>query len=113
HIMNETRELRPQYGMIQRRKMLYDIDAQHVAISPCPLLQLIDCAVRALADPVSIAMRDETGLEHRLDDIAQRVMHDAVSKGRGADLAPLRLMDEEVTVRAGPIRLHAQIVLHR
>ena len=43
-------------------------------------------------------------LEQRLDQVAQRVVHHPVAKRRGADLAPLRLVDEEVAIRAGPIR---------
>jgi hypothetical protein len=86
---------------------------KHVAIPPRPSLQLIDRAVRALAGAVRIAMRDEACVEDGLDDIAQRMMHDAVAKRGGADLAPLRFVDEEVAIRAGPIRLHAQFALQR
>jgi hypothetical protein len=38
-------------------------------------------AVRALADPVGERVGHEDALEQRLNDAAERVMHDAIPKG--------------------------------
>ena len=46
-----------------------------------------------------------------LNHLAQGVMDDAVAKRRGTDLAPLRLMNEEVAIGAGAIGLAAQVLL--
>ena len=90
--------------MIDRREVLPDVCPQHVAIAARELLQPIDRPMRALAEAVGVAVGDEYALEARLDDRAQRVVHDPVAKSRRADLAPLRLVDEEVGVGAGPVR---------
>ena len=86
--------------MIDRREVLADVGAQDVAMTSRELLQTVDGAVRALADPVGVAVRDEHPLEARLDDGAQGVVHDAVPELRRADLAALGLVDEEVGVGA-------------
>ena len=61
--------------------------------------------VRALADAVGVAVGDEAALEERLDDVAQRVVDHPIAKGRGADLAPFRLVDGKVHVGAGAVGL--------
>ena len=97
--------------MIQRGEVLDDIHAQHVAIAPGELLQPVDGPVRAFADPVGVAVGDEARLEQRLDDVAQRMVHHPIAKGRGADLAAFRLVDGKVGVRAGAVGLGAQLGL--
>ena len=67
--------------------------------------------VRTLANSIGVAVGDEQALESRLDDIAQGVVHHAVSERRRADLAPLRLVDEEVDVWPGPVRSGLELVL--
>jgi hypothetical protein len=67
--------------------------------------------VRAFPRAVGIAVRNKARLEGGLDEFAQRMMHDAVAERRGADLAPLRLVDEKVAVGAGAVRLGTQFAL--
>ena len=57
-----------QDGVVDRREVLADVCPQHVAIAARELLQPVDRAVGALAEPVGIAVRDEHPLEARLDD---------------------------------------------
>ena len=97
--------------MVDRRKVLDDVGAQHVAVALRELLQPVDRPVRPLADAVGIAVGDEQPLEARLDYVAQRVMHHPVAEGRGADLAPLRLVDVEVDVRPRAVAAAFQVVL--
>ena len=96
--------------MIDRREVLDDVRAQHVAVPLGEALQPIDGPVRALALAVGVAVRDEQALEAGLDDVAQRVVHHPVAKADGADLAPLRVLDVEVDVTARPIRSGEQLL---
>ena len=41
------------------------------------------------------------------------MMHHAVAERRGADLAPLGLVNEEITIRAWAVSLRAQFMLQR
>jgi hypothetical protein len=97
--------------MVERRKVLHDVAPQHVAKAPRPGLQLIDGAVRPLAGPVGVAVREETGLEERLNDIAQCVVHDSVAEWCGADASQLRLANEKVDIGARPVGSRSQVVL--
>ena len=76
-----------QDGVIQRRKVLDDVQAQHVAIAPGELLQPVHRPMRALPHAIGVAVEDEATLERRLDHVAQRVMHHPIPKRRGADFA--------------------------
>jgi hypothetical protein len=67
----------------------------------------------AFADAVGVAVPDESSLELRLNHVAQCVVHDAIAKRRGADFAPLWLVDEKVMVAARAIGLSSQLVLQR
>jgi hypothetical protein len=68
--MNRLRDLGAQDGVIQRGKMLDDISAQHVAISPRAILQLIHRAMCAFAGAVGVAVGDEPRFEDWLDHVA-------------------------------------------
>lgn len=48
-----------------------DVRAQPVTVAARELLQAIDCAMRAFADPVGVAVGDEQPLESRFDDITR------------------------------------------
>lgn len=90
---------------------MHHIHAQHVAKAARELLQPVDGAVCALPDPVCIAVADEALLEQRLDDVAERVVYDAVTKRGGADTPALRLVDGKMAIRTGLIDLVRQFVL--
>ena len=89
--------------MIDRRKVLDDIQTQHVSVSAGEVLQAIDGPMRALADAVGVAVGDELRLENGFDDPAQRVVHDAIAKRCGTDAAAFRLVDDEVGVSSGTV----------
>ena len=55
-VLDDLGDGRPQDRVIQRGKVLDDVQAQHVAIAPGKLLQPVDGAVRAFADPVGVAV---------------------------------------------------------
>ena len=67
--------------------------------------------MRALADAVGVAVRVEARLKKRLDDVAQRVVDDAIAEGRGADAPSLGFVDVEVAVLARPVRAMLQFGL--
>jgi len=79
-------KLAAQYRVIERREMLDEVGAQRISIPPCPLLQPVHRAVRAFPGAVGIAVRNKARLEGGLDEVAQRMMHDAVAERRGAAL---------------------------
>ena len=68
-----------QNEMIDRREVLADVGAQHIAIAARELLETVDGAMRAFADAIGVAIRNEHALEARLDDRAQGVVDDAVA----------------------------------
>lgn len=83
--------------------MLHHVTAQHIAIAASIGLQLIDCAVGSVTYPVGIAVRMEASVKQRLDQIAQRMMHDSVTERSSTDLPALGFVDIEVDVVAGVI----------
>jgi len=56
--------------------------------------------MRTSALAVGVGVSDETALEARLNQIAERMVHDAVAKGGGADLASLGFVNIEMRVGA-------------
>jgi hypothetical protein len=78
--------------MVDRRKMLDDIEAQRISVTTGKLLKSIDCPVATPTQPVGITVRDKAAFESWLDDIAERMMHNPVAKGGRTDLASLRLV---------------------
>ncbi len=67
----------------------------------------------AFALPISVALIDESGVKQRLDDVAERMMDDSISKGRGADFAAFGFADVKMAVRAGAIGARAEFVPQR
>jgi len=98
-------------GVIDGRKMLDDIDAQDVAVTPGEELQPVDGFVSPFADPVRVGVGDEPAFKDWLYHVAEGVMDDAISEWRGADSALLRIVDHEVDVAAGPIAEVGQFTL--
>ena len=88
--------------------MFDNIAAQDVAITAGEELQPVKRGVRAFVFAVGVAVGHETGIKNRLDDVAQGVMYHAVTKRRGADLAALGRVDEEMMVVAGFVAVVGQ-----
>ena len=64
----------------------------------------LDRRVRALAGSVGECAVDEAGLEDGLDDGAQRVVHDSVTKRSCRDQSALGIVNLDLDVSAGSIR---------
>jgi hypothetical protein len=97
--------------MVDRREMFHDIQAQYVSIVPGKLLQTVNCTMRTFAFAIGITITDETRLEPGLDNIADRMMYDPITKRGCTDFAPFRLIHVEVSVRPGQVTPILQFVL--
>ncbi len=75
--------------MIDAREKLPHVAGQHVTVLAGERLAAIQRPMRALADPVGVAVSDEAALESRLDDVAQRMMHHPVAERRSRNQALL------------------------
>ena len=76
-----------QNGVVNAGKKLAHINLQDISKLPRMLLAAVAGAMRTFADAVGIAVGDETALKNRLDNIAQSMMYDAITKRGGADQA--------------------------
>jgi len=75
------------------------------------MLVAADSAVRAFVDAIGVGIKNEAALEERTDDVDERVVHDAVAKGGGADHARFRLVNFKRRIVAGLISLRLQFFL--
>jgi hypothetical protein len=89
--------------MINRWEMLNDVEAQNIPILFGVGLELVYRPMGPLPFSVGVAMGIETFLKMRLNDVAQGVMDNAISKGSGRYFAPFRLMNIEVMICTRPI----------
>ena len=97
--------------MVDRRKIAVDVAAQDVGVAVAIALVGLDSAMRTLADPIGEGVVDEAGLEDRLDDRTEGMMHDAVAERRGRNDASFRIVDFEGDVAARPIFAVAKLPL--
>ena len=65
----------------KEKKLRASLNSQHRSIGR--LLAAIQRAMRALAGPVGVAVVNEAALEHRFDQVAQRVVHYPIAERRG------------------------------
>ena len=72
---------------------------------------MIHSTMGTFTHPVGVTVRVETQLKYGLDNIAKRVVHHAISKRRGANFAPLRLVDEKMAIVTGSISASLQFIL--
>ena len=91
--------------MINRRKELDDVALQDVAIFTRELLGAVERGVRPFAAAIGVGIENKCAFKDRLDDVAERVMHDAVAKWRGADESSLAVVQAKVGVRARDVGL--------
>jgi hypothetical protein len=89
--------------MVDRREMLTDVAAQHIAMALRQMPQADDGAMRAATGPIGIGIGDENALEARLDDLAQRVVYDPIAECRRADAPAFGFMDVEMPIGQRPI----------
>lgn len=89
--------------MINGGKVLNDIQSEHVTMAPGEILELIDRLVSPLAKSVGVTVGVKTRFEKRLDDVAKRMVDDAIAERRGADAPALRLVNGEMAVIARTI----------
>lgn len=99
--------------MVKRWEVFHNIGAQHITITAGAGLQAVKRPVRAFAHPVGVTVADEAAIKHRFNQITQRVMNHPITKRCGANLAPLRFVDEEVDVGTWTINAFAQFALKR
>ena len=78
-----------------------------------PALAGVQCPVGAFAHPVSVGVVDETALEGRFDDLAERVMDHPIPERGGTDQPPFRFVDGEVDVLTRLIAPGRQFVLQK
>ena len=100
-----------QYFMVNARKELADIAGQDVTKTARELCGAVECFVSALADAVGIRIDDERSLEDGFDDIAQRVVNDAVAERRGGNQAILGIMDVKTVILARLVGFILQFTL--
>ena len=110
-IVEFARQRATQDGVVDRREELLDVALQDVAVAAGERRAAVEGAVRALADAVGVAVGDEAALEDRLDEVAQRVVDDAVAERRGGNQAALGFVDVERDVRAGAVSVREQLFL--
>ena len=72
---------------------------------------MVDACQHSLANAAGITVKDHGSLENRLDDVAERVMDDAIPKGQGGDQALFRLMDGKIFVDPGLVGFPNQVIL--
>ena len=65
----------------------------------------------SLADPIGITIEDKTAVEDRFHQVAQRMMHHAIPKGRGTDFAAFGFLDGKMCVVSRPIGLCRKVFL--
>ncbi len=87
-----------QDGMVNRWEELTNVGLQDIWIPPGERLCTVDGSVGSLVLATGIGIVDEAGLEDRLNDVYQCMMHDAVAIRRGADRALLALTNDERAV---------------
>jgi hypothetical protein len=75
------------------------------------VLEPVQRTVGAPAHAVGEGIGNETPLEHRLDDLAERVVNHPVAERRGGAETALRFVDEEAGVGAGAIAPGAKFLL--
>lgn len=92
-ITNTRSDQEFQYFVIDGRKVLFNVTFQHKSVLLHVLLETPDCLAGAFAHAIGIGVEDETPLQNRADHIHQRVMHDAITKGRSADHTRLGILN--------------------
>lgn len=95
--------------VIDAGKIMAEVAFKNISRAVHELLQSANGGVRAFADAIGIAVKNEPALEERADDVDEHVVHNAIAKVRGADQTLLRLINEESAVIAGLIREGAQL----
>src|SRR5207245_1163895 len=90
---------------------VYHVGARQQAVGWEDAIAAVDRGMAALAGAVGVAVVDEAALEDWPDDVAQRVMHDPIPEGGGADETRLGAWDGEGAVFAGLIGVVEQLVL--
>jgi len=106
-------ERRAQNCVVNRWEKLSHIALQNVTITPRKMLTAIQRAMRPFAFAIGVRIENERPLENRFDDVAQGVMHDAVTERRGGNQSTFRFVNVETGVRAGSIGLIQQFALQR
>jgi hypothetical protein len=97
--------------MVDSREIAVNVAAKNVGVPVAIALINLDRPMRALADAISECMGDETGLEYRRHDGAERVVHHAVAEGRRGHDTPFWVMNLEGHITAGPIMVVPQLPL--
>jgi len=78
---------------------------------PRELLGAIQRAVRAFAHAIGVGIKDKTAFKQRFDEIAQAMVNDAVTKGRGGNEAAFRFVNIETVIDSGLICLRFEFML--
>ncbi len=110
-IGNEPPQDAPEDGVIYAGEELAYITGEHIGIATGKVGAAVQGPMGALAHPVGVGIVDETAFKDGLDDLAESVVDDPVTEGRGGDEAALGLVDVEAMVRARAIGLGEQFIL--
>jgi hypothetical protein len=94
-----------------RQRRAIEVALQHVRKAARQLLRAIQRGVRPLADAAGVRVVDKAPLENWLDDLAEGVMHQAVTERRGRNQTRLGIVDVKIVVRPRTIRLRLQFYL--
>ncbi len=97
--------------MVNRGKILLDVALQHIRILTTERSEPVHRLMRSLALSAGIGIEDERPVEERLDHITQGVMHHPITIRGSTDLARFRLVDRELPIFTGAIRLCLQLLL--
>ena len=97
--------------MVDGGKELLDIALQHIAMAAGEVLAAVQRPMGAFAHAVGVGVVDEAALEERLHNIAERMVHHPITKGRGRNQPPLGFVDGEAGIGAGAIGFFGQFGL--
>ena len=97
-----------QNGVINAGEELAHIALQDIGKAPRQRLCAVQGAMGTLAEAIGIGVGDKTAFKDRLDEVAERMVHDTVTKGRGGDEASFGFVDVKVGIRARTISAVAQ-----
>ena len=100
-----------QQPMINGWKELFDIALQHIWILAGQMLTAVDGKMSAFADAVGVAVGKKLLLVTWHSNIAQGMMHHAVTEGRRRDEPAFGLVDVKTVVAAGLITAIPQLTL--
>ena len=91
--------------------MLHNVAAQNIAELLGECLQAVYGAMCAFLLAIGVRIRNKPGFKNWFDDIANGVMHDAVTKWRGADFSLLGFVNYEMHILTWLISEAGQFLL--